>query len=115
METWPASKIARNIASFIGFFNFYSMYIPYLEQHNEPLRALTRLDMNQNVTALLTPRHESTKRDMIDTLCTNPYPACYNFEKRVYLLTKKIRKVSVLTFVNLTMTLALSLQYSAQL
>ena len=63
------------------------MYIPYFEQHIEPLWAIAKLDMNQDITTPLPPSYEATKRDTITALCNTPCLACYDFEKHIYLLT----------------------------
>ena len=74
MEHWPPFVTARDIASFVGFLNFYSCYIPCFEQRIEPLQNLTKLNMEMEsvITDLLTPEHDSAKRDMIDAITSNP-------------------------------------------
>lgn len=38
LKTWPAFRIARDVASFLGFLNLYAYYIPYFEQCVAPLK-----------------------------------------------------------------------------
>ena len=87
MEHWPAFVTARDIASFVGFLNFYSCYTPCFEQRIASLRNLTKLDMEAVLTDALTPEHESEKRDMIDANTSNPCLAQFDCKKRPYILT----------------------------
>ena len=41
LESWPHPTIIRGIAKFIGFAQFYSIYIHHVELHIAPLRNIT--------------------------------------------------------------------------
>ena len=52
MKTWPPFEVDRYVASFLGFLNFYSMYIPYFEQRVTYLCTLANFDMDHDITAI---------------------------------------------------------------
>ena len=82
INAWTVFCIARYSSSFIGIMNIYSIFIPYLEQRIAPLRALTKFDMNHDISVMLTPEVNAAKDDMIDVLCSDLCIAKYYFEKR---------------------------------
>ena len=92
MKHWPAFVIARDVASFVGFMNFYSMYIPCFEQRISPLRDLAKLEMETVITDQLTPAHQAAKLDMIDAICSDPCIGRFDYNKRSYLLTDFSKK-----------------------
>jgi hypothetical protein len=47
LVNWRTPTIVRDIASFIGFGNFYSKYIPYFEQRTSPLQSIMK-EFNYN-------------------------------------------------------------------
>ena len=55
LKTWPKFQLARDIASFLGFLNFYATYIPWFQQRTAPLRPLAKLEMEADITQQLTP------------------------------------------------------------
>ena len=81
-KTWPPFKVARDVASFLGFLNFYSIYIPYFEQRVAYLLTLAKFDMDHDITGILKIEHESAKVDMINAIISDPCIARYDFEKR---------------------------------
>jgi hypothetical protein len=40
LHHWPAPKLVRNIAKFVGFAQFYSRFIPHFKQHIGALRTV---------------------------------------------------------------------------
>ena len=61
MEHWPSVVTAQDIASFVGFLNFYPICFPSFKQRIMPLHDLTKLEMVMVITDLLTPAHEAAK------------------------------------------------------
>ena len=72
MKTWPPFEVDQDAASFLGFLNFYSMYIPYFEQCVSYLRTLAKFDMDPYITGMLKIEHESAKVDMINAVISEP-------------------------------------------
>ena len=87
MKSWPAFVTARDVASFIGFLIFYSIYIPYFEQRIVRLRELSKQEMETNITDQLTPAHLAERDDMINAICSDPCVARFDYNARPYLLT----------------------------
>ena len=87
LKAWPTFKLARDIASFLGFLNFYSSYIPYFEQRVAPLRGLAKLEMETPVDKLIKTEQIDARSDMIDAIVSDPCIARHDFKKRSYLLT----------------------------
>ena len=84
---WPPFVVARDIASFLGFMNFYSKFIPYFEHRAAPLCALVKLEMTAPVEKVLTPTHHTAHANLIDALVSDPCIARYVSTKRNFLLT----------------------------
>ena len=42
LKTWPAPEFVRDVAKFIGFAKFYSIFIPNFEMCAAPLRTVTK-------------------------------------------------------------------------
>ena len=78
----------RDVASFLGFLNFYSAYVPYFEQRVAPLRDLVAgREMEANISKEMTDVHKKAREDMILAIVSDPCIARHDFEKRSYLLT----------------------------
>ena len=63
------------------------MYMPYFEQHITHLRKLTKLDMDTNITELITPEVVSERKEMIEAICSDPVITRYVPSLRTYILT----------------------------
>ena len=87
MKTRPPFEVDRDVALFLGFLNFYSMYINFFEQRVASLRTLAKFGMGHDITGILKEEHGSDKVDMINDVISDPCIARYDFEKRPYLLT----------------------------
>ena len=87
VKAWPKFKVARDISSFLGFMNFYSMYIPYFEQRVAPLRALAKLELDTNIEAMMEEEHHKAREDMMMAILSDPCLARYDCNKRPYLST----------------------------
>ena len=87
LKTWPEFKIARDVASFLGFMNFYSLYIPYFEQRAAPLRPLAKLEMDEEIKSRITPEIANARKDLINAILDDPCVGRFNHKKKSYLLT----------------------------
>ncbi len=86
LSHWPPFTTARDVTSFIGFLDFYSRFIPYFEQQVAQLSALSNQSMEAPVGAL-TEAQAKLRLDMIDAICSDPYVACFDSTKQLYLMT----------------------------
>ena len=80
MKTWPPFEVAWDVASFLGFLNFYPMYIPYFEQRVAYIRTLAKFDMDHDINGMLKIEHESTKVNMVNALISDPCISRYGFK-----------------------------------
>ena len=88
LDHWPAFVTARDVASFIGYLIFYSIYIPYFEQRVAPLRqVINKVDMDTVISDRLGPEAMHARSDLIAALCSDPCIARFDHSKRTYLLT----------------------------
>ena len=86
LQNWPPFTCARDVASFLGFVNFYSRFIPYFEQRAAPLRALAKMELDTKITSL-TDEQEHAEVDLKEAILSDPCIARYDCMKRQYLLT----------------------------
>ena len=63
------------------------MYIPYFEQRVASLNPLASMDMDADITGLMTEERKRAREDMISAIIEDPCVARYDFCKRPYLLT----------------------------
>ena len=91
---------ACDVASFIGFLNFYSVHISCLEQRIVSLLILTKLDTETVITDLLTAEYEAAKMNMINSIFSVPCIACFYHKKCPYLLTDFSETFLVMIYVN---------------
>ena len=77
----------RDVASFVGYINFYAQYIPQAELHMLKLRELTKLDYESVIGDAWTPAHEEERMYMLNALIDDPCFAQYDYRKRCYLRT----------------------------
>ena len=87
LKTMPDFKISRDVASFLGFLNFHSMFIPYFKQRVALFCLLVAMDMYADVTGLITHKKRRACSVMILDIVSDPCVARYDFKKRPYLLT----------------------------
>lgn len=88
VKNWPNPKTVRDVASLIGFAQFYSCYIPWLEVRNRHLRALVAGDYEAAITPeMWTDKCQSEwdflKRSITDDPCIMQYEP----SRRFYLKT----------------------------
>ena len=87
LKTWPIPKTAQDVASFIGFTNFYSKFIPCFEHRIHSLRELVKLDMSTNIESMWTDTHAKEMKDIIKVILSDLCLMRYSPIKRSYLRT----------------------------
>ena len=55
LKHWPIPEFVRDVASFVGFLQFYSKFIPHFEVRVEPLHWIMERDYTKAVGNLWTP------------------------------------------------------------
>ncbi len=87
LDHWPMPGMVCDIASFIGFVQFYSMYIPYFEVHTKPLQEIMQHEYTLCVGDLWTPASAATFNELRHCILCNPCFYCFNHGKLTVLWT----------------------------
>jgi len=89
LEHWPAFMTARDTASFIGYLLFYSIYIPYFDQHVTPLQhVINKVEMDTVILDKLGSEAIHAHENMTTALCSDPCIARFDYSMRTYLFTE---------------------------
>ena len=84
---WPPFFVARDIASFLGFVNFYSKCIPYFEHRAAPLRDLAKFEITAPVESMFILDHEAANKDLIGALVSDSCLTHHDPNTNFYLVT----------------------------
>jgi hypothetical protein len=89
LVNWLTPTMVRDIASFIGFGNLYSKYIPYFEQRISPLRSIMKeFDYNHRLKGdEWTKEADAAFHDIRNSILSKPCLQRISADKRPYLLT----------------------------
>ena len=82
IEIMAPFQVARDVASFLGFLNFNSMYIPYFEQRVACLRPLAAMELEADVSSAMSEEHESAQKGMNNAITSDPCLAHFDHKKR---------------------------------
>jgi hypothetical protein len=86
LETWPIPDMVRDVATFIGFAQFYSRYIHHFELRVTPLRELTiKRKYTNPVAAIWTDACQCSFDDVRDAIFSDPCLLRYNPKRLVIL------------------------------
>ena len=86
LKTWPVFKVVCDLHSFLGFINFFSLYIPNFELPVTWIRVLMKLDIESSLDGLWTPSHEAERHGMINAYLSDPCLARFDPDKCLYVL-----------------------------
>jgi hypothetical protein len=81
LDHWPKPEFVCNVASFIGFVQFYSTFVPYFEVHAKPLREIMQHEYTSCVGDLWTPAAAATFDELCQCILCNPCLRCINHKK----------------------------------
>jgi hypothetical protein len=89
LVNWQTPTMVRNIASFVGFRNLYSKYIPYFEQRISPLRSIMEeFDYNHHLEGgEWTKEADAAFHDIRNSILSKPCLQRISTDKGPYLLT----------------------------
>jgi hypothetical protein len=72
LKHWPIPELVRNMASFVGFLQFYSKFIPHFEICVEPFRWIMEWAYMEAVGDLWTPEVQATFDNMRSLILCDP-------------------------------------------
>ena len=72
LKHWPIPEFVQDVASFVGFLQFYSKFIPHFEVRVEPLRWIMERECTELVGDLWTPTTQETFDDLRNAILCDP-------------------------------------------
>ena len=87
LKHWPIPEFVWDVASFVGFLQFYSKFIPNFEIRVEPLRRIMERDFTEAVGNLWTPTAHKTFDDLRNSILCDPCLGRFNPKKLTVLRT----------------------------
>jgi hypothetical protein len=72
IKHWPTPEYVQDVASFVGFLQFYSKFIPHFEVRAEPLRRIMQGEYTKLVGELWTPDARTTFDDLRNSIPCDP-------------------------------------------
>ena len=72
LKHWPTPVYVCDVASFVGFLQFYSKFIPHFEVRVEPLREIMQRDYIKLVGDMWTPHACKTFDDLCHAILRDP-------------------------------------------
>ena len=72
IKQWSVPELVRDIASFVGFLQFYSKFILNFEICVEPLRRIIQLEYTKVVGDLWMPEVQTTFDNLRGSILCNP-------------------------------------------
>ena len=69
----------KDVATLVGFANFYAQFIPQFEPRIKNLRELIKNDMKTDIQSVWTSKHEAEMKDIINAILSEPcLKSCLN-------------------------------------
>jgi hypothetical protein len=88
LESWPHPTIVRDIAKFIGFVQFYSVYIHHFELRIAPLREITiKSEYTEPVGPLWNNADRLSMDDLEEAIISDPCLMRFNHKRLIVLRT----------------------------
>jgi hypothetical protein len=85
LKHWPLPEFVQDVASFVGFLQFYSKFIPHLEVCVEPLCHIMERDYTETVGNLWTPVACEPVDDLRNSILCDPCLCCFDPKKLMVL------------------------------
>jgi hypothetical protein len=84
LHHWLLPKLVHNVASFVGFLQFYSIFIPHFEVHALPL---CKQEYTEPVGDMRTPKAHSAFKELKKSVLFNPCLCQFDHHKLTILCT----------------------------
>ena len=72
LKHWPTPVLVRDMASFVGFLQFYSKFIPNFQIRVEPLRKIMDREYSEEVGDSWTPEAQSIFNELRNSILSDP-------------------------------------------
>ena len=72
LRHWPLPKLVLDVASFVGFLQFYSNFIPHFELRALPLREIMTREYTEPVGNMWTAAANSAFKELQKSVLCNP-------------------------------------------
>jgi len=72
LKHWPVPILVRDVASFVGFLQFYSKFIPHFEVRVETLRHIMAREYTEEVGDMWTPEARAVFDDLRNSILCDP-------------------------------------------
>jgi hypothetical protein len=72
LQSWPTPSLVRNVASFVGFLQFYSKFIPCFELCAELLQTIMLREYTKPIDDMRTPDMQSTFDSLRNSILKDP-------------------------------------------
>jgi hypothetical protein len=92
LKHWPILEYVQDVASFVGFLQFYSKFIPHFEVHVDPLRRIMQQDYTELVGDMGTSDARGTFNDLRNSILCNPCLRRFNQKRLTVLRTDFLSK-----------------------
>jgi hypothetical protein len=88
LELWPKQEIVRDVTKFIGFAQFYCVYIHHFELRIAPLREFTiKSEYTDPVAPLWSDAAQRSLEDVKDAILSDPCLMCFDHHRLLVLRT----------------------------
>jgi hypothetical protein len=84
---WPILELVRNVASFVGFLQFYSSFIPHFEVHALPLQEIMKPEYTEAVGDMWTAEARRAFDELKQSVLSNPCLRRFDHRKLTVLCT----------------------------
>ena len=87
LRHWPSPELVRDVASFVGFLQFYSKFIPFFEVQSLPLRIIMEREYNEAVGESWTDEAQTTFDNLKQSILCDPCLRRFDYRKLTVLRT----------------------------
>jgi hypothetical protein len=87
LHHWPLPELVRNVASFVGFLQFYSNFIPHFEVRALPLCEIMTQEYTEAVGNMWTAEANSAFEELKNSVLCNPCLLWFDHRKLTVLRT----------------------------
>jgi hypothetical protein len=87
LKHWPPPTLVRDVASFVGFLQFYGKFIPCFELRAKPLREIMKREYTKEIGTMWTMEAQATFDNLRQSVLSNPCLRRFDLAKLTVLCT----------------------------